>query len=183
MEGYGNDNPGAFQSTPSSRRATILPRTSTVHRRDFNPHPPHGGRLPASTGFGVIVAISIHALLTEGDDCIPSKYSDRSYFNPRPPHGGRHVEAQRAAWLATDFNPRPPHGGRHHSQRKYQQTCNISIHALLTEGDVHLFQKTDFFSISIHALLTEGDTHDNCTFIDTKISIHALLTEGDYHSG
>ena len=23
LEGYGNDNPGAFQSTPSSRRATV----------------------------------------------------------------------------------------------------------------------------------------------------------------
>ena len=57
----------------------------------------------------------------------------------------------------------------------------ISIHALLTEGDtgcsmcgfgIHL--------ISIHALLTEGDPFGAGRRRHKPISIHALLTEGDW---
>ncbi len=113
LEGYGNDNPGAFQSTPSSRRATNQDKL-----------------------YNLINPISIHALLTEGD------------VDPV----GRQAQL-------------PP----------------ISIHALLTEGDfsdylldtsIRKFQSTPssrratlpifkserFAFISIHALLTEGDS-------------------------
>ena len=112
LEGYGNDNPGAFQSTPSSRRATNQDKL-----------------------YNLINPISIHALLTEGDrlidrfresvDRFQSTPSSRRatqpirhittlqiHFNPRPPHGGR----QRVLYHFSakgHFNPRPPHGGRH----------------------------------------------------------------------
>ena len=81
---------------------------------------------------------------------------------------------------------------------------SISIHALLTEGDMQvsvdngfhfLFQSTPSSrrvtqsatneppeeGISIHALLTEGDlfAQAGCQSLLRGISIHALLTEGD----
>ena len=56
----------------------------------------------------------------------------------------------------------------------------ISIHALLTEGDALMRrQKNLRGDISIHALLTEGDTIARGTYGKGTISIHALLTEGD----
>ena len=56
-----------FQSTPSSRRATIAYLLFHVVGWNFNPRPPHGGRLGGLPG-------------------VPDPYR---YFNPRPPHGGR----------------------------------------------------------------------------------------------
>ena len=55
-----------FQSTPSTRRETLLAGSSTV-------------------GEG----ISIHSLHTEGDRGNHHGNPDRVYFNPLPPHGGR----------------------------------------------------------------------------------------------
>ena len=78
----------------------------------------------------------------------------------------------------------------------------ISIHALLTEGDLDCGDIAAPEGISIHALLTEGDDcppgycHDYYNFnprpphggrpgvsvgysVSSWISIHALLTEGD----
>ena len=46
-------NPVLFLSTPSARRATILPRMSKSRKNNFYPRPPRGGRLGAhvqSTG-------------------------------------------------------------------------------------------------------------------------------------
>ena len=90
LEGYGNDNPGAFQSTPSSRRAT------------FRPYPP----------LRPLPFISIHALLTEGDDRLfDIDYPEESFQST--PSSRRATSAIcyiiRHFW---HFNPRPPHGGR-----------------------------------------------------------------------
>ena len=60
----------------------------------------------------LIPKISIHALLTEGDD-----------FAGKFPHCFFH------------FNPRPPHGGRRLPNQSAVSVDIISIHALLTEGD------------------------------------------------
>ena len=68
---------------------------------------------------------------------------------------------------------------------------NISIHALLTEGDRFTrWRQLQQWSISIHALLTEGDAGATVIGYVIGISIHALLTEGDllrraglHHSG
>ena len=101
-----------FQSTPSSRRATVSLIDSASPSIDFNPRPPHGGRRSADRRFSLSpefqstpssrratpstffyltpsLIISIHALLTEGDayNIIVRRYG--TYFNPRPPHGGR----------------------------------------------------------------------------------------------
>ena len=55
----------------------------------------------------------------------------------------------------------------------------ISIHALLTESDLHLYGFADAIHISIHALLTESDAFQLLPFHALVISIHALLTESD----
>ena len=55
-----------FLSTPSARRATLLP---------------DGSQLPEQ--------ISIHALREEGDRSTPSPRPSRGNFYPRPPRGGR----------------------------------------------------------------------------------------------
>ena len=127
---------GAFQLTPSARRATKKP-LSVVY----------------------LGCISIHALREESDQDGLDRLCCRSYFNPRPPRGERHPawypaespaefqstpSARRATslretttalmqrfqstpsvgratniWAAagttsTYFNPRPPRGGRLH---------------------------------------------------------------------
>ena len=57
----------SFQSTPSAWRETVVAQAFRDSGTNFNPLPPHGGRLVAS---GVP---PVHA----------------SHFNPLPPHGGR----------------------------------------------------------------------------------------------
>ncbi len=56
-----------FLSTPSARRATACPSTSTALCEDFYPRPPRGGRLRAHQHLRLYVRISIHALREEGD--------------------------------------------------------------------------------------------------------------------
>ena len=169
-----------FQSTPSSRRATRNRLSCTREGITFNPRPPHGGRLNEEF-------LDDAATLA---------------FNPRPPHGGRLCQASQH-WHFGAFNPRPPHGGRRTMPRApldltgFQSTpssrratrlrvpsrsrTEISIHALLTEGDFFTWHTSQCIkNISIHALLTEGDLLRSWDHMDVLvISIHALLTEGD----
>ena len=57
---------------------------------------------------------------------------------------------------------------------------NISIHALLAEGDVFHADFAIYNDISIHALLAEGDDLLDMDIVpQIAISIHALLAEGD----
>ena len=56
-----------FLSTPSARRATILPMTESRLWLNFYPRPPRGGRHSESYPVRVNIQISIHALREEGD--------------------------------------------------------------------------------------------------------------------
>ena len=56
-----------FLSTPSARRATSLHRRQRLHRRNFYPRPPRGGRLEQYNALVHRLDISIHALREEGD--------------------------------------------------------------------------------------------------------------------
>ncbi len=114
-----------FLSTPSSRRATSVPMVRYRFRPYFYPRPPHGGRHESSSEGGGQSnfyprpaqkaadhpRISIHALLTEGDNIGSGRPSGRTYFYPRPPHGGRPLSCMTFFW-PLDFYPRPPRGGR-----------------------------------------------------------------------
>ena len=125
---------GAFQLTPSARRATRGWRSCGASRKNFNPRPPRGERHQLCRRCPQLRRISIHALRVESDTAffLPSKIPD--YFNPHPPRGGRPSptcrassstsfqstpSARRATSIPsagcsrqTYFNPRPPRGGR-----------------------------------------------------------------------
>ena len=148
-----------FQSTPSARRATGTYLLVGLHRHNFNPRPPRGGRLLEQTDIGSWIMISIHALREEGDQkpacvCCGEPISihalreegDRIanilgkpelYFNPRPPRGGRR-KAVSGAIDQQVFQSTPS------ARRATPTTANgnpdtiISIHALREEGDTCL---------------------------------------------
>ena len=78
---------------------------------NFNPLPPHGGRLGQACPYHPHDAISIHSLRMEGDRIADTSFIISDYFNPLPPHGGRLC----TLYMTTAdnyFNPLPPHGGR-----------------------------------------------------------------------
>ena len=58
---------------------------------DFNPLPPHGGRLVQNSPVPEIQKISIHSLRMEGDAIVNRPVLVSRDFNPLPPHGGRPV--------------------------------------------------------------------------------------------
>ena len=117
---------------------------------NFNPLPPHGGRLHCCCRRNRLDTISIHSLRMEGDLqlfrrqpelCISihslrmegdndhcSAISITNHFNPLPPHGGRPGIRCLLTLLGKYFNPLPPHGGRRNSQtfgewlEKFQST-------------------------------------------------------------
>ena len=78
---------------------------------DFNPLPPHGGRLIVTQICVSSESISIHSLRMEGDSLFFAKENKRNYFNPLPPHGGR-PDRLIGGKHEHYFNPLPPHGGR-----------------------------------------------------------------------
>ena len=170
-------------------------------QEDFNPLPPHGGRL-----YGLDTAIrgmrfqstpsawretskvsripndrliSIHSLRMEGDLIHTRQKKPSLYFNPLPPHGGRHTISEKCNFFAV-----------------------ISIHSLRMEGDI-LTLPIDFQSgyfnplpphggrlsccrsdsleqaISIHSLRMEGDNSRPGNLPGRSISIHSLRMEGD----
>ena len=149
--------PCQFQSTPSLRRATLsagrppallqisihallaegdcsgsmwLSRSSY-----FNPRPPCGGRLSAA------MSTRSPAYFNPRPPCggrparsLPERRNE-FYFNPRPPCGGR-LSSGLQVVSETYFNPRPPCGGRRMIEAMQGGNNNISIHALLAEGDL-----------------------------------------------
>ena len=78
-------------------------------------------------------------------------------FYPRPPRGGRH--AIKADKYMDDLFLSTPSARRATRQgRRRNNLCNISIHALLAEGDTIPYTNTALvIEISIHALREEGD--------------------------
>ena len=190
-----------FQSTPSTRRETIVMYIKLLPEIDFNPLPPHGGRqFKAFCWWIVPVFQSTPSTRRETHDPDYNSVS-YEYFNPLPPHGGRLNFSMRKKPFR-DFNPLPPHGGRRKKSNNGNLYLVISIHSLHTEGDHHLFafrrSARNFnplpphggrlgvvFSvaidavISIHSLHTEGDVGNGRALHTLDISIHSLHTEGD----
>ena len=83
-----------------------------LHRKHFNPLPPHGGRPVQKECTPPPICISIHSLRMEGDHCGSEKRQN-----------------------ASDFNPLPPHGGRRRGRQCLVCYLHISIHSLRMEGD------------------------------------------------
>ena len=104
---------GSFLSTLSLRRATLI-------------CPPHG----------IVLHISIHALLAESDFCLGTRVSGIVYFYPRSPCGerpwARGSRVTYVEFLSTLSLRRATH------YDNYNLHCvEISIHALLAESDYH----------------------------------------------
>ena len=168
-----------FQSTPSAWRETSCHRSIQLTGKNFNPLPPHGGRLYVAALALKSLAISIHSLRMEGDSLCLSGITLQDLFQSTP-----------SAWRETAPNPRP------------HVLYKISIHSLRMEGDFCSmmefrtfleFQSTpsawretrrasSTFArnfISIHSLRMEGDCIYYSTLVTHVISIHSLRMEGD----
>ena len=124
-----------FQSTPSAWRETSSPFGSLpflVH--NFNPLPPHGGRLCVNPSPVQEVTISIHSLRMEGDVSELPVKPVRIAFQSTPSAWRETIEidllsgqevisihslrmegdptGRKLRGLWENFNPLPPHGGR-----------------------------------------------------------------------
>ena len=125
-----------FLSTPSARRATLLPSMAARAR-----------------------AISIHALREEGDQDIPLVPLIDDNFYPRPPRGGRPSPLSRA-YRHGNFYPRPPRGGRH---RRAGSVRGMAVFLSTPSARRATFGRewqAAPVEISIHALREEGDSVD-----------------------
>ena len=110
VEGYGNENPGAFQSPRPLRGATEL----CFSGGNFNPRAPCGARL------GDVLALTPAQIFQptrplRGATPRWSYSLPRAYFNPRAPCGAR-PGSRLLCGCHSDFNPRVPCGAR-------QQEC------------------------------------------------------------
>ena len=125
----------SFQSTPSTRRETVTPFSSVSSLLDFNPLPPHGGRL-----------------------CVVLVFPPDCTFQSTPSTRRETVQPILHWVRQVNFNPLPPHGGRQAPDGADRRLHRISIHSLHTEGDAFVHGTVIAVSgISIHSLHTEGD--------------------------
>ena len=159
MEGYGNENPGAFQPTRPLRGATKVahadwlrvPAISThaplagrdgcgmtccTHTTNFNPRAPCGARLTPRRSRCYRIG-NFNPRAPCGARLTPRR--SRCYrignFNPRAPCGARQRSgANRRA--ARYFNPRAPCGARPGYLRVYDKRLEISTHAPLAGRDI-----------------------------------------------
>ncbi len=212
-----------FQSTPSSRRATptiyddslsfyisihaLLTegdpgnRTGIPLHTNFNPRPPHGGRHGDINN--AIKTVEFQSTpssrrATQARAKVTLTYND---FNPRPPHGGRpHQNSRRKTALL--FQSTPSSRRATPDAATTQGETIISIHALLTEGDLMCLSTTYLvvtFQSTPSSRRATSTRRVMCIAMEFQstpssrratgvlgkavevnlISIHALLTEGD----
>ena len=120
---------------------------------DFNPLPPHGGRLPFSN----------RRFTDSTFQSTPSAWRETHWHNGQSIT--RQFQSTPSAWRETvslmdsarpsrDFNPLPPHGGRPVCMMLFTAKKRISIHSLRMEGDrrrcVHLFWIGNFNPLPPH---------------------------------
>ena len=146
---------------------------------DFNPRPPHGGRQ-------VRPRPNLHQILFQSTPssrratCLPCQCPSAGKFQSTP--SSRRATANVTSPSKPSVFQSTPSSRRATRLRVPSRSrTEISIHALLTEGDFFTWHTSQCIkNISIHALLTEGDLLRSWDHMDVLvISIHALLTEGD----
>ena len=180
MEGYGNENPGAFQPTRPLRGATPL-QTYKYRKQQISTHAPLAGR----DSRGIVLKSRLeyfnprapcgarppHSLQVSGHGCIST----------HAPLAGRDAETVSHRYLAYNFNPRAPCGARPPSvtgainNSIFQPTRPlrgatfighdltrlewISTHAPLAGRDsksvqitMHIFAITDKFQMLLHRM-------------------------------
>ena len=123
-----------FLSTPSARRATILPSTGSASSRFLSTPSARRATLDIFIfDAGTIVFLSTPSA-RRATHLLINRSSESENFYPRPPRGGRRwcsPPRQGGAY----FYPRPPRGGRRGAGRGRGPACAISIPALREEGD------------------------------------------------
>ena len=167
-----------FLSTPSARRATVVPCCLRTLLPNFYPRPPRGGR-PAQlarasaaeaisihalreegdrtdTYFAGMPRISIHALREEGDFLRGQSSCARANFYPRPPRGGRRHSGG-SYRQRTDFYPRPPRGGRPNGLVAFANGYIFLSTPSARRATLVQPSAQPRVHISIHALREEGD--------------------------
>ena len=111
MEGYGNENPGAFQSTRPLRGATALLGINAVVL-SISTHAPLAGRdtstLPSCS---TPAEFQPTRPLRGATRRYPTHEGAPPHFNPRAPCGARRWTRPHSS-SAYDFNPRAPCGAR-----------------------------------------------------------------------
>ena len=135
MEGYGNENPGAFQPTRPLRGATFPIVNTAIGLFHFNPRAPCGARRDDVPSSDLLDGISTHAPLAGRDTPIgraatgvvrfqptrPLRGATKRrsaiikrgrHFNPRAPCGARPETSSVKISTTIDFNPRAPCGAR-----------------------------------------------------------------------
>ena len=139
-------------------RATRTESEPKSEQRDFNPHPPWGGRRRCLRCLSLSRKISIHTLRGEGDS-----------------------RARRLKTQAQTFQSTPSVGRATSNQKHGTQREPISIHTLRGEGDERDYQQAarGAGAISIHTLRGEGDDELHLNANNHLISIHTLRGEGD----
>ena len=135
VEGYGNENPGAFQSPRPLRGATCLGVTRAHYIKFQSPRPLRGATT-FFTSHNSFIKISTHAPLAGRDGAS---------------HGWKHRYRH--------FNPRAPCGARLCSSVPSLRPRYISIHAPLAGRDsksvqitMHIFAITDKFQMLLHRM-------------------------------
>ena len=168
-----------FLSTPSSRRATGEAARLRARGRDFYPRPPRGGRPNADILSDFLIAISIHALLAEGDYFVRTKRLVKLRFLSTPSSRRATPTKPHYFYVLSYFYPRPPRGGRPTSKAFLAQICLFLSTPSSRRATSQPTSRSTNRPISIHALLAEGDHGHAAAPGNFNISIHALLAEGD----
>ena len=148
---------GQFLSTPSARRATVLPEQPrryeeiSIHAlreegdaRIFSRilmvslflSTPSARRATHQRALErTAIKISIHALREEGDKSACTNLAEAGNFYPRPPRGGRRLQEIDARKKARKFLSTPSARRATYIEYVLLKHLEISIHALREEGD------------------------------------------------
>ena len=179
VEGYGNENPGAFQSTRPLRGATAHPyirglipafqptrplRGATFcpccppyTRMHFNPRAPCGARQFRTVKYESGYGISTHAPLAGRDHGQRHGVQHPQGFQPTRPLRGATSASIIASCGNWNFNPRAPCGARRTKQKVICSPVDISTHAPLAGRDSLSDGEAASVPISTHAPLAGRD--------------------------
>ena len=158
MEGYGNENPGAFQSTRPLRGATPSPASSSAWWWYFNPRAPCGARRGGKTASCGELIFQPTRPLRGATRRVVRGCKNQMHFNPRAPCGAR-LEARPAAGAAiANFNPRAPCGARRCDfGDKWGRHIFQPTRPLRGATTEQMVQMLYYFKISTHAPLAGRD--------------------------
>ena len=202
MEGYGNENPGAFQPTRPLRGATV--HLSALIRSAFwiSTHAPLAGRdSPRSTSGRSGREFQPTRPLRGATSAAAPRVPPDADFNPRAPCGARLGHRERGNHGREDFNPRAPCGARprkvldHPARGRFQPTRPLRGATLIWMvcAVAPIFQPTrplrgataasllclEGKYISTHAPLAGRDAHRASESEKPYISTHAPLAGRD----